>query len=161
MFSQTAENGASHERNIAPEIRLKSRLDFARSTRGYNFPESPEAAEDRQRHDLPDDLENLSRCSARFPSNSPKPSGNTRRTRCPSRENHQPERLLLELQMPMPCERHEDVRAGKKNHEKPPGLKQIIHAHQKWRPPTLDYGRTGIPRSPRKRFTSPTVNSPK
>ena len=57
MFSQTAENGASHERNIAPEIRLKSRLDFARATRGYNFPESPEAAEDRQRHDLLDDLQ--------------------------------------------------------------------------------------------------------
>ena len=45
----------------------------------------------------------------------------------PAHENHEEQRLVLEFQMAIPRERHEDIRAGEQHKGQPAGLGEIVH----------------------------------
>ena len=54
-------------------------------------------------------------------------AGTFKKSDAPAHDNHEQERLVLEFQMPIPCERHEHIRADQQHDGQPAGLGKVVH----------------------------------
>ena len=89
--------------------------------------EKREHAKNRERDDFLDDLKLQRRIDRTAPAVGRHLEAVFKQRDAPAHEDDDEQRLVLELQMAIPRERHENVRASQQHDGQPAGLGQVVH----------------------------------